>query len=117
MPYPDLPDTDRQPAPFAAPVSSPPPEMAPVTRVALHVYPEMMCCKPGRQMHGLTCAAGWMVGCMANHCARLPTLADRRAFAARVADIDCINQAGMQDAFRAEVLRLFTHKSSAKDES
>lgn len=73
----------------------------------MRIFPEMQCCKPMRQQVHLTCSAGWMVGCLASHCANLPSLSERRTFASMVEKVDLINAAGLQDEFKSEVQRKF----------
>jgi hypothetical protein len=80
----------------------------------MKIFPAMICCKPERQRLGLACAAGWMVGCLAEHCAGIPNLTERRAFAAQVAHVECLSKAGLQDAFRAEVTSRYEARKKAE---
>lgn len=79
----------------------------------MRVFAEMTCCKPGRQQVGLSCNAGWLACCLARHCAKLPELADRRAFAAQVAKVNLVNKASLQEWFRNEVVRQYELRKGA----
>lgn len=72
----------------------------------MRIFGMMVCCKDMREKHGLACEPGWMVGCLANHCARLPTPVDRRRFMSEVVSVRKISNAGLQSVFEAEVERL-----------
>lgn len=54
-----------------------------------------------------------MAGCLANHCARLESLGERRAFARQVATIELMQQGDAIQQFRAEVERLYKQRKSA----
>jgi hypothetical protein len=77
------------------------------------ISPQMVCCKPMRQSVGLSCDPGWMICCLADQCAKLPTLEMRRRFADQVAGVKCLAGPGMQELFRAEVKRRYEAKRKA----
>lgn len=79
---------------------------------AMRIFPDMKCCKPGRQFVGLTCDAGTMALCMAEHCARLRTADEQRSFAAQVARVSRIDQGSMLQAFRDQVARLVARRNT-----
>lgn len=76
------------------------------------VFPDMKCCKPGRQFAGLSCDPGWMLGCLAAECAKQTTLEVRRRFAAQVSGVRLLADPALQEQFRAEVKRLYEARKS-----
>jgi len=77
------------------------------------LFPQMVCCKPMRQVAGLACEPGWMVCCLAEQCAKFPTLQARREFATQVARVQCVSSPELQEIFRAQVHRLYEARKRA----
>lgn len=73
----------------------------------MNVFPDMICCKPMRQQYGLGCDGIWMACCLAEECAKQPTLEERRRFAENAGRVRRMADPKVQEIFRDQVGQRF----------
>ncbi|MDR3411596.1 MAG: hypothetical protein P4L87_11755 [Formivibrio sp.] len=73
----------------------------------IRIYPEMTCCKAGRQWQELRCEGEMLAMCLGRDCAKVPSLEGRRAYAKQVEGVELIQAEGLIDSFRSHVLQAY----------